>query len=61
MRAEAASRMARGMITKFQPCLPERLELQLLADALMDVDGARRIAASAMGVPDRSGSTTELC
>jgi len=56
-----AAACARGRITKFQPCLPERLELQLLADALMDVDGARRIAASAMGVPDRSGSTTELC
>jgi ATP-dependent helicase Lhr and Lhr-like helicase len=31
---------ARGRISKFQPCLSKRLELELLAESLMDVEGA---------------------
>ncbi len=36
-----ASSAARGRVSKFQPCLPEALELDLLARGLLDVDGAR--------------------
>ena len=36
-----ASLCARGRVSKFQPCLSERLELELLAEALTDVEGAR--------------------
>jgi ATP-dependent Lhr-like helicase len=32
---------ARGRLSKFQPCLPERLEAELLAEALTDADAAR--------------------
>ena len=32
---------ARGRISKFQPCLSRRLELELLAESLLDVEGAR--------------------
>jgi len=37
-----AAGLARGRISKFQPCLSERLELELLAETLMDVEGAAR-------------------
>jgi ATP-dependent Lhr-like helicase len=33
---------ARGRLSKFQPCLPERLEAELLAEALTDADAARK-------------------
>jgi len=39
-RAYAPS-AARGRISKFQPCLPEGLERDLLARGLMDVEGAK--------------------
>lgn len=39
----AAAASARSRVSKFQPCLPERLELDLLAEALVDVEGAREI------------------
>jgi len=35
-----ASEVARGRVSKFQPCLPEALERDLLARHLLDVDGA---------------------
>jgi ATP-dependent Lhr-like helicase len=35
---------ARGRVSKFQPCLPVQLELDLLARTLLDVEGARRVA-----------------
>jgi ATP-dependent Lhr-like helicase len=34
---------ARGRLSKFRPCLSERLELLLLRDSLMDVEGTRRV------------------
>jgi hypothetical protein len=34
-----------GRLTKFQPCLPERLVAELLADALTDEVGARQVVA----------------
>lgn len=43
-RARAlASEVARGRVSKFQPCLPEALERDLLARSLLDVDGARLV------------------
>lgn len=36
------SSSARGRLTKFQPCLPEKLDLDLTARALLDIDGARQ-------------------
>jgi len=41
----AAAGAARGRISKFQPCLPERLELELLAEAMVDNDGAAKALA----------------
>lgn len=38
---------ARGRITKFQPCLSRRLELELLAESLLDVEGAMASAEMA--------------
>jgi ATP-dependent Lhr-like helicase len=38
----AAGGMARGMVSKFQPCLPEAAENRLLAERLLDVAGARK-------------------
>ncbi len=40
--AAAARGMARGMVSKFQPCLPEKDEDRLLAEKLLDVEGTRR-------------------
>jgi ATP-dependent Lhr-like helicase len=37
--AAAAHRMARGMVSKFQPCLPEAAEDRLLAEKLLDLPG----------------------
>lgn len=37
--AEAARTMARGMVSKFQPCLPEDAEDRLLAERLLDLPG----------------------
>lgn len=39
-----AALCARGRVSKFQPCLSERLELELLAEALTDVEGASEVA-----------------
>jgi hypothetical protein len=54
---EAAIRFAagctKGRVTKFQPCLSERLELELLTEALTDLRGAER----AIGVTSRSSSS----
>ncbi len=41
-----AAGCARGRVSKFQPCLSERLELELLAEALTDVAGAVRTIES---------------
>jgi ATP-dependent Lhr-like helicase len=44
--ARAARDMARGMLSKFQPCLPQDAEDRLLAERLLDRDGAMRFLAS---------------
>ena len=41
-----AAGCTRERVSKFQPCLPERLELDLLAEALTDLEGARRAVES---------------
>ena len=42
----AARAMARGMVSKFQPCLPEDAENRLLAERLLDIDGTLRFLGS---------------
>ena len=44
--AGAAHAMARGMVSKFQPCLPEDAEDRLLAERLLDMPGAFRFLAT---------------
>ena len=44
--AGAARDMARGMLSKFQPCLPEDAEDRLLADRLLDLPGTLRFLTS---------------
>ncbi len=44
--ADAARDMARGMLSKFQPCLPEDAEDRLLAERLLDHPGMLRFLAS---------------
>jgi len=53
---EAARRFApsaaRGRVSKFQPCLPEALERDLLARSLLDVEGARLVVGREVHVGD---------
>ncbi|NPC68934.1 DEAD/DEAH box helicase [Corallococcus exiguus] len=44
--AHAAREMARGMLSKFQPCLPEEAEDRLLSERLLDHAGTLRFLAS---------------
>jgi ATP-dependent Lhr-like helicase len=44
--SSAARGMARGMVSKFQPCLPEDAENRLLAERLLDLPGALRFLGS---------------
>ena len=44
--ADAARDMARGMLSKFQPCLSEEAEDRLLAERLLDHPGMLRFLAS---------------
>lgn len=44
----AARGMARGMVSKFQPCLPEAAEDRLLAERLLDLDGVLRFLGVAV-------------
>jgi ATP-dependent Lhr-like helicase len=44
--ADAAREMARGMLSKFQPCLPEEAEDRLLSERLLDHAGTLRFLAS---------------
>ena len=59
---EAASTLlpesARSRLSKFQPCLPEGLELQLAARTLLDLDGARAVLAL---TKDEEDSDTAGC
>lgn len=43
---EAAHDMARGVVSKFQPCLPQEAEDRLLAERLLDLDGTLRFLGS---------------
>ena len=43
---DAARSMARGMISKFQPCLPEDAEDRLLSERLLDLEGMLRFLAN---------------
>lgn len=45
--ATAAHRMARGMVSKFQPCLPESAEDRLLAEKLLNLPGTLQFLAGA--------------
>jgi hypothetical protein len=42
---EDAVRFADGRLSKFQPCLPERLEAEFLAEVLTNEDTAREVLA----------------
>jgi ATP-dependent Lhr-like helicase len=44
--ADAAREMARGMLSKFQPCLPVEAEDRLLSERLLDQPGTLRFLAS---------------
>lgn len=44
--AESVVQGARATVSKFQPCLPERLELKLLIERLVDVAGTREFLSS---------------
>ncbi|HEY0139181.1 MAG TPA: hypothetical protein VGB85_34070, partial [Nannocystis sp.] len=44
--ADAARGMARGMVSKFQPCLPEAAEDRLLAEKLLDLAGTLQFLGS---------------
>jgi hypothetical protein len=44
--SSAARGMARGMVSKFQPCLPEDAENRLLAERLLDLVGTLRFIGS---------------
>jgi ATP-dependent Lhr-like helicase len=44
--ANAAREMARGVLSKFQPCLPEHAEDRLLAERLLDPSGTLRFIGS---------------
>jgi ATP-dependent Lhr-like helicase len=45
--AHAARSMARGMVSKFQPCLPEEAEDRLLAERLLDLAGTLHFLGTA--------------
>lgn len=47
---DAAREMARGMLSKFQPCLPEEAEARLLSERLRDQLGLGTAAATAANV-----------
>ena len=44
--ADAARGMARGIVSKFQPCLPEAAEDRLLAEKLLDLPGTLQFLGS---------------
>lgn len=46
--ADAARNMARGMVSKFQPCLPQDAEDRLLAEKLLDHAGTLAFLGTAM-------------
>lgn len=46
LASEVARGFARGMLSKFQPCLPEDAEARLLVERLVDVAGVMRFVAN---------------
>jgi ATP-dependent Lhr-like helicase len=52
---EAARGMARGMVSKFQPCLPQAAEDRLLVERLLDVEGTRKFVGGMRPAIIRSG------
>jgi ATP-dependent Lhr-like helicase len=52
-----AADCARGRLTKFQPCLPPRLEAQYLADTLTDVEAAAAAVACRFASTGEGGPT----
>jgi ATP-dependent Lhr-like helicase len=44
--ADTARDMARGLVSKFQPCLPEEAENRLLVERLLDLPGTHRFLAT---------------
>ena len=54
-----AHAMARGVISKFQPCLPEEAEDRLLADKLLDFGGTLRFVISNRAAVVRSAGGGE--
>ncbi|HZO14678.1 MAG TPA: DEAD/DEAH box helicase [Polyangiaceae bacterium] len=51
---ERARAMVRGLLTKFQPCLPEEAEDRLLAERLLDLPGTLRFIAHHRAVAIRA-------
>ena len=49
MAAAAARGMARGLLSKFQPCLPQEAEDRLLVERLLDVAGTVRFPGEREG------------
>jgi ATP-dependent Lhr-like helicase len=47
---ETARELARGTLSKFQPCLPEAAETQLLSERLLDVGGTLRFLQARQAV-----------
>lgn len=61
--AEAARGMARGMVSKFQPCLPEDAEDRLLAERLLDLAGTLQFLGRHRGgrTPRRTATGRPSC
>jgi ATP-dependent helicase Lhr and Lhr-like helicase len=49
-----AQSAARSRVSKFEPCLPEGLLCDLLAEMVVDEDGSRKAALAAAGIGDRA-------
>jgi ATP-dependent Lhr-like helicase len=52
---EAAGSMVRGLVSKFQPCLPQEVEDRLLVERLLDVEGTQKFIAGVRPAIIRSG------
>ena len=50
--SRAAAGQARGLVSRFQPCLPVEAERRLLAERLLDAKGAERVVRRS-GPPDK--------
>ena len=59
--ADAARGMARGMVSKFQPCLPEDAEDRLLAERLLDLAGTLTFLGGLTPVTPSAGAASGVC